>query len=73
MLDITGVPKNARMYTKYQNNVMMTQGGEIFQSMKSDVCSIDNSEYGYEMFQYFTPQLYSQHDNIWFHSSETDG
>jgi hypothetical protein len=50
----------------------MTQGGEILRIIGSDACEIDNSNYGYELFQYFTPQLYSETNDIWFRSSEPE-
>ena len=62
----------SRVYTMYLNNVEMTQGGQILRIIGSDTCEIDNSKYGYELFQYFTPQLYSETDDIWFRSSEPE-
>ena len=50
----------------------MTQGGQILRIIGSDTCEIDNSKYGYELFQYFTPQLYSETDTIWFRSTDPE-
>jgi hypothetical protein len=53
------------LFTQYQKNSQMTQGGLNYRIATSERCKVDNSQWGYELFQYFTAEDYSSHDSIW--------